>query len=289
MLTLKSALICTSLLAALTGCATLPSASSPAGNTPEASADAGSVAQAAPFDYSDYADLLTTFVDEEGMVNYPGLQVNAEQLKAFNATLGEVSSSQFDAWSDAEQIAFLTNAYNAFTLESIIDQQPLKSSIRDIPGVWRGRQFRVAGQLKTLDNIEHQTLRQNYNEPRIHAALNCSAISCPVLRTEPYTGEQLDAQLEEQVQRWVDSAEGLQIDRDANRVMISQIFDWFGEDWIADYAVAEGEGFAGNEKQRATLNFISQYATEGDRTYLQQGDYSVGHINYNWDLNIQPR
>ncbi|MBW4656133.1 MAG: DUF547 domain-containing protein [Kaiparowitsia implicata GSE-PSE-MK54-09C] len=289
MLTLKSALICTSLLAALAGCATLPSPSSTAGNTPEAATDTDSVAQATPFDYSDYADLLSTFVDDEGMVNYPGLQVNAERLKAFNATLGEVSSSQFDAWSEAEQIAFLTNAYNAFTLESIIDQQPIKSSIRDIPGVWRGRQFRVAGQLKTLDNIEHQTLRPNYNEPRIHAALNCSAISCPVLRTEPYTGEQLDAQLEEQVQRWVDSPEGLQIDREANRVMISQIFDWFGEDWIADYAVAEGEGFAGNEKQRATLNFISQYATEGDRTYLQQGDYSVSYINYNWDLNIQPR
>ncbi|MEB3213471.1 MAG: DUF547 domain-containing protein, partial [Leptolyngbyaceae bacterium] len=171
------------------------------------------------------------------------------------------------------------------TLQSIIDQNPLKSSIRDIPGVWRIRTFEIAGESKTLDNIEHQTIRPTFAEPRIHAALNCSAISCPVLRQEPYTAEQLDQQLEEQVSRWLLSEEGIQINREAGEVRISALFDWFGEDWLDAYGVENG--FEGSEKERAALNFISQYLSDEDAEYLEAGGYQVRYIDYNWALNSQ--
>ncbi|PSB22769.1 DUF547 domain-containing protein [filamentous cyanobacterium CCP1] len=243
------------------------------------------VVSSEPLNYDIYAEVLKRYVDEDGFVDYQGLQLDSEQLRAFNQALGEVSSEQFESWSEPDQIAFLINAYNSFTLQSIIDQTPIKASIRDIPGVWRIRRFNVAGQSKTLDDIEHGTLRKDYLEPRIHAALNCTAISCPRLRTEPYTGDRLDTQLDEQVRQWLDSPHGLQIDRDANVVSLSAIFDWFGEDWISAYNTETG--FSGNQKQRSALNFISNYVSPDDREYLQQGNYDVNYLEYDWALNIQ--
>lgn len=251
---------------------------------PDTAATPAAIATA-PFDYSLYADVLATYVDEDGLVDYAGLQANPENLLAFNAALGDVAPERFHRWSREAQMAFLINAYNAFTLQSIIEQAPLVDSIRDIPGVWRVRQFEIAGASKTLDNIEHGTLRPDYQDPRIHAALNCSAISCPVLRPEPYTGDQLDAQLEDQVQIWIDGTEAVQIDRDNGSVAISELFSWFGEDWLPEYG--DTDAFAGNAKERAALNFISQYVSPEDAAYLREGNYQVQYLNYDWSLNRQ--
>lgn len=235
------------------------------------------------FSYEPYAELLQTYVDENGMVDYQSLQQNRQGLDQFNASIGAVSSATYESWSDNQKIAFLINAYNSFTLQSIIDQDPIKDSIRDIPGVWRIRTFEIAGESKTLDNIEHQTLRKDFNEPRIHAALNCTALSCPPLRPEPYVADQLDQQLDEQVEKWLSSSYGVQIDREAAEVKISEIFDWFGEDWLADYGVESG--FAGSDKERAALNFMTQYLEPEDAAYLEAGDYQVKYLDYDWSLN----
>ena len=238
------------------------------------------------FTYDNYADVLKTYVDEEGFVDYKGLQANRQKLDRFNQSFALVSQETFDSWNDAEQIAFWVNAYNAFTLQSIIDQDPLKASIKDIFGVWKIRRFKIVEDSKTLDNIEHDTLRPNYNEPRIHAIINCASISCPVLKNEPYTGEKLEEHLEEQTRNWINSPHGIKIDRENNTVAISALFDWFGSDWLPDYAIEEGK-FAGNAKQRAGLNFISKYVSDEDREYLEAGGYDVRYLNYDWNLNIQ--
>ncbi|MEB3359358.1 MAG: DUF547 domain-containing protein [Synechococcales bacterium] len=233
-----------------------------------------------------YTDVLSRYVDASGLVNYTNLQADRTTLDQFNASLGAVTVETYEAWDEAQKIAFLVNAYNSFTLQSIIDQTPLKSSIRDISGVWRGRKWAIAQQSKTLDEIEHQILRKEFNEPRIHAALVCAAISCPPLRGEVYTADRLDAQLDDQVEQWLNGPHGLRIDREAGRVYISAIFDWFGEDWIPTYGT--DTGFTGNAKERAVLNFISQYLEAGDRDYLQSGDYDLKYLDYDWALNTQP-
>ena len=235
-------------------------------------------------DYQDYAEVLKTYVTNEGLVDYQELQKNREQLDRFNQSIGSLSPEVYRSWSDAEKLSFLINAYNAFTLQSIIDQQPLKSSIRKIPGVWKRRQFAIANEQKTLDNIEHDTIRQEFNEPRIHGALVCAAMSCPPLRNEPYLPEKLDAQLEEQIQQWLASPQGLNIDRQQNKVELSAIFDWYGKDWIASYEV-DDNFFAGNKKEKAVLNFISQYLDPQQRQYLEAGNYKVDYLDYDWALN----
>jgi hypothetical protein len=251
----------------------------------ESQATQASIASSVPLSYEDYGTVLRTYVNADGLVDYPALQANPQVLENFITQLGTVPQDTYAAWSENEKIAFLINAYNAITLKSIIDQKPLKGSIKDIFGVWNFKKHTVMGRSLTLDNIEHAILRKDFQEPRIHAALVCAAISCPPLRQEPYTGENLDAQLDDQTRKWLASPVGLQIDRTQNRVAISSIFNWFGEDWQAQYA-AEGK-FTGSAKERSALNFISNYVNPKDKEYLEQGNYKLNYLNYDWSLNRQ--
>ena len=238
-----------------------------------------------PFNYQDYSQVLETYVNDRGLVDYSGLQADREQLDRFNQSLGTVSPETYNSWGESEQIAFLTNAYNAFTLQSIIDRDPLEDSIRDISGVWNRRKFILAGEERTLDNIEHDILREDFNEPRIHVALVCAAISCPPLRNEPYTGKNLDAQLAEQTVKFADSPHGLKLDREDNKVYISSIFKWYGKDFIKTYGIEDK--FAGNDQQRAVLNYFSGQLKPKDSQFVESGDYDVKYLDYDWSLNIQ--
>ena len=253
--------------------------------TNSSTATTSKIAANQSFDYQDYAQVLQTYVDDKGLVDYAGLQANREQLDRFNQSLGEVTPEVYASWSEAEQIAFLSNAYNSFTLQSIIDTDPLVESIRDIRGVWNKRKFNIAGEEKTLDNIEHDTLRKDFNEPRIHVALVCAAISCPPLRNEPYLAEKLDAQLDDQTVKFASSVHGFGLDRQEEKVYLSSIFKWYGKDFIKTYGI--DEKFNGNEQQRAVLNYFSSKLSPQDLQFIEQNDYKVKYLDYDWSLNRQ--
>ena len=237
------------------------------------------------FSYQDYAEVLKIYVDEAGLVDYSTLQANREQLDRFNQSLGRVDPETYASWSEERQIAFLTNAYNALTLQSIIDQQPIKDSIRDISGVWNRRKFALVGEDKTLDNIEHDILRKEFNEPRIHVALVCAAISCPPLRNEPYLATALDTQLSDQTAKFAASPHGLKIDREDRRVYLSSIFKWYGQDFEETYGVRDK--FEGNSKQKAVLNYFNSALDSPSQEFLERGDYRVKYLDYDWSLNQQ--
>lgn len=260
------------------------SRSTPIGSPTDGST-ATSVADAAPFDYSDYATVLSNYVDPDGFVDYEGLKADREALDRFNTSLGEVSPATYNAWSDSERLAFLINAYNSITLASIIDNYPVES-IRDINGVWKGRKFPVVGQEVTLDTIEHGTIRTQFSEPRIHFAVNCASIGCPILRNEPYTGAELEAQLEEQTQISFDSDMHFRIDREENKVYLSSVFRWFGQDWEPGFGNdREIEGL--NDRETAFADFASQYVGSEEREFLLQGGYDIGFTDWDWSLNEQ--
>jgi len=229
--------------------------------------------------------VLQKVVDGRGLVDYTALQRDPAQLDRYIKALGALAPERFASWSEAEQIALLINAYNAFTLRAIIDNDPIRPSIKAIPGVWKFRRHQLMGRGLTLDAIEHEILRREYNEPRIHAALVCAAISCPPLRQEAFTGPALDRQLEDQTNRWLASPVGLKIDRAAGSVQISQIFQWFAEDWQrADPTAA---AVPGHRKQSAVLRFIARHRPAEERGLILAGDYRLSHLPYNWDLNRQ--
>jgi hypothetical protein len=166
-------------------------------------------------------------------LDYGALAAERGLLHGYLAELSRVTAAQFEGWSQAEQAAFLINAYNAFAVEKILTRYPDLRSIWDF-GKFFGNPFRdeffmLLGAKMSLDGVEHGILRKRYREPRVHYAVNCASIGCPMLREEAYVGARLERQLEEQAARFLS-------DRSRNRfregrLEVSKIFDWFAEDF----------------------------------------------------------
>jgi len=259
------------------------------------SVDTASAAEPA-FDYRQYATVLNQYVNEDGLVNYSALKSNRQSLDKFILAIGDLSESQFRQWNSQEQVGFLINAYNAIALLRIINHYPIEpsfpqsflypdNSIRQIDGVFDDITTEVMNRQMTLDYIEHEILRKKYTEPRIHMALVCAAMSCPPLCTEPYTGEQLDSQLEHQTRTFLKNPSGFRMNREEGVVYLSSIFKWFGEDFIQPYDAPEFQRFS--EKESTVLKFISEYLNEEDRMYLESSEYKVKYLKYDWSLNTQ--
>lgn len=246
------------------------------------------------FSTADYADVLDRYVDDRGLVDYAGLKAHPERLEAFVDELGSITRATYDRWSDDAKIAFWLNAYNALTLELIVHHYPIKpleredpeyppNSIRHIPGAWTEVTFPVMGEPMTLDHIEHGILREKFEEPRIHMALVCAAVSCPPLRRSPYRADSLSDQLDDQARRFLARPGNFRIDRDRDVVWLSSIFDWFAADFVGKY----GESEVGrlDEARDTAVDFISRYVGPADRAYLETGDYEVEYTEYDWTLN----
>ncbi len=65
-----------------------------------------------------------------------------------------------------------------------------------------------------------------FNEPRNHAAVDCASIGCPMLRNEAFTANQLDAQLEDGMRRFLSDRTRNRFDAASNTLSVSKIFDW---------------------------------------------------------------
>jgi hypothetical protein len=254
--------------------------------------------QSRSFDYSDYTLVLNKYVNEQGIVNYKKLKGNPAKLNSFVAGLVKLDPNSYDGWTEKEKIAFWLNAYNAFTLKSIIDNYPIKpdffksmyypkNSIRQIPGVWNKITFTVMSKDYTLEHIEHKILRKEFKEPRIHMAMVCAAMGCPPLRNEPYIGKRLDEQLDDQSRKFLANSEKFRFDSKKREFHISPIFKWFGDDFVK--AKAKKKPFIQySNKEAAILEFVSKYLAE-DHAFFDPSKRAVRikYLDYDWSLNEQ--
>ena len=265
------------------------------GGTTRAQSRAGQTPEPA-FGYTRYVAVLNTVVNDRGRVNYRALKAQPEGLNAFLKQLASLDKKTYAGWPRNDKIAFWINAYNAITLKAIINHYPIRSrgfiasrryprdSIRQIPGVWTKLRFRVMGQPMTLDEIEHKTLRPQFNEPRIHVALVCAAKGCPRLLNRPYEGNKLAAQFDEQIANFLSNRDKFAINRDKKVVYLSSIFKWFGEDFTKPYH-ARGRFSAHSKEEAAVLSFIFQYVSQSDAGFLVQEKYKIKYLDYDWSLN----
>ncbi|MDO8860899.1 DUF547 domain-containing protein [Haliea sp. E1-2-M8] len=245
--------------------------------------------QALAFDYShqQFAGVLSSHVQwqEDGgnsVVDYAALQAAPEELERYLEQLSAVEAAEFKRWPTNEQLAFLINAYNAFTLKLIVDHYPV-DSIRDIGRFWQSpwklRFFTLLGEQMHLDQVEHEIIREpgRYDEPRIHFAVNCASIGCPALRPEPFTAEDLEAQLEDSSKRFLSDASRNRY-RDG-RLEVSSIFKWYREDFERGWRGAETLGA-----------FLALYTDAlgldaETREQLAGGAVQIRFLNYDWNLN----
>jgi hypothetical protein len=218
-------------------------------------------------------------------VGYAGFKRDRAALTAYLDRLSAVGSAQFRAWSKAQQLAFLINAYNAYTVELILTRYPDLESIRDLGSLlsspWKKKFVPLLGERHSLDDIEHGMIRAPgaYDDPRIHMAVNCASIGCPALRPEAYVGERLDAQLDDQVARFLSDRSRNRYDAGSGRLRVSRIFDWYGDDFRRGHRGIDSlEGF-----------FARYAALLADQPEPQQAirerKVRIAFLDYDWTLN----
>jgi len=218
---------------------------------------------------------------KQSRVDYAGFQADRAALRQVLDGLSAVPRTEFDGWTQPQRMAFLVNAYNAFTVELILTRYPDLKSIKDlgsfVQSPWKKKFFTLLGEERHLDWIEHEQLRPLYNDPRVHAAVNCASIGCPALRNEAFTAARLDAQLDDSMARFLG-------DRTRNRVKggqleVNEIFKWFKEDFEKGH-----QGFAKVEDVFA--KYAVQLSDKADeQARLRDKALPVTHLDYDWSLN----
>ncbi len=218
-------------------------------------------------------------------VDYKGFARDREPLKAYLASLSAVTPAEYAKWSKAQQYAFLANAYNAFTIEKILTRYPNLKSIRDFGTVfgnpWKDKFFTLLGEKKHLDNIEHDTMRAPgaFDDPRVHVAVNCASIGCPMLGTRALTAATLDAQLDELFLRFVSDRSRNRYNAQTKTLEISSIFDWYGKDFEQGHKGYKSVADVG-------AKFAEQLADNpADRQLLKEKQAPIKFLEYDWSLN----
>lgn len=217
-------------------------------------------------------------------VDYAGFTANRTSLQAYLASTSKVTRVEFDRWSSQAQLAFLINAYNAWTVELVLTGYPGIQSIKDlgsfIQSPWKKRFIALLGETRSLDDIEHGLIRGSgrYNDPRIHFAVNCASIGCPALRAEAYVADRLNAQLEDATQKFLSDRTRNRIESDT--LEVSSIFKWYGQDFEKGWRSANTLG-----------QFLALYSGPlgldvETASQLSAGKLGIEFLDYDWRLNV---
>ena len=221
-------------------------------------------------------------------VDYELLNKQPEQLNQYLAVLSSVKQSEYKLWTDDEQLSFLINAYNGFTLQLINHnyekfQSGKVESIKDLGSFfsspWKQSFFTLLEGKHSLDDIEHDMIRVWFKSPRIHAALVCAAVSCPPLRNQAFVADKLNQQLDDQMRQFLSDDQRNTINLNDNRVDLSSIFKWYAEDFEKGQ-----QGFT------SLKDLIKVYQADmaddpQQLTWLQKQDFRIRYLDYDWRLN----
>ncbi|WP_299064758.1 DUF547 domain-containing protein [uncultured Polaribacter sp.] len=211
-----------------------------------------------------FNNLLETHVSKKGLVDYKSLKADEAKLATYITYLEDTKPNS--SWSVAKQKAFWINAYNAYTLKIILDNYPLKS-ITDIKEkgktAWKIPFAKVGGKTYTLDHIEHEILRKNLFDPRIHVGVNCASGSCPKLANMAFTEENIDSALEKLMKEFVNDSSRNKLSE--KKVKISSIFNWFKDDFT---------------KEGTVIDYLNKYS---DIKINKKA--KISYLNYDWSLN----
>jgi len=247
---------------------------------------------AAAFDHrhADWQALLERHVvvasdGHSSRVDYSGFKHDRTRLGAYLGELNAVAMSEFEQWDGASRLAFLINAYNAWTIELVLDAYPELDSIKDLGGLfsspWRKRFFTLLGERRSLDDLEHQLIRAPgvFDEARIHVALVCASIGCPMLRPEAFVAQRLDAQLEDSMRRFLGDRSRNRFDGARGELFVSKIFDWYEDDFQRPHGrfASLADTFASYAESLAH--------TSHEAEQIRSGEYSLHFLSYDWQLN----
>jgi hypothetical protein len=227
------------------------------------------------FDHSKFDWVLKRYVDDKGLVDYNSIARDQQ----FSEYMQSLESAKVENLSYDGQLAFWLNAYNAVTVDKVIKKKP-KKSVREtlVPGLWTSTKFfttrehNVANRLLSPDDIEHEIIRKEFKDPRIHFAIICASSGCPPMPRIAYTEENVQTRLEEETRKYLNSPRGTRIDQAENTLYVSKIFTWFGDDFV--------------QKSGSFLAFMRPYLNEETLSFIERKPM-ISYLEYNWALNAR--
>ncbi len=233
------------------------------------------------FDHGDWTLVLERFVDRQGLVDYAALAKNRATFDRYLERIKKVSPRShpqlFPTRDDA--LAYYLNAYNALVFEGVLGRGPEETS------VWRGivsgysffvrMRIRIGGETMNLKSLEDDIVRAEFQDPRIHAALNCASIGCPRLPREAFVADRLSHQLDSAMTEFVTDSRHVELDTEDRTVTLSQIFEWFAEDFLTD---EQNQG----ADEPSVLSYINRYR---DGAGPIPEDYAVRYSEYDKRIN----
>lgn len=226
------------------------------------------------FDHTALDQLLKKYVNSAGGVDYSGLLSERQTLTAY---IDRIAQAPFDEMGRDQKLALLINAYNAFTLELILEHYDSGqfASIKDIPDDkrWEDKRWHIGNMMLSLNQIEHEQIRPKFKEPRIHWALVCAAVGCPPLRNEAYAADNLEEQLSAQASYVHSHGKWYRYDPPTKTVYLTQLYDWYGSDF--------------EQVSDSVLAYVSQYDPALKRTLDDGSTPRINWLDYNWSLNSQ--
>jgi hypothetical protein len=266
---------------------------------------AGAAAQPAPppFDQTHAAwnallgDAVVVAADgNASRVRYALLARRRAALKAYLDSISRVGADDFAHWPKPERMAFLINAYNALVVDKVLTRYPDIDSIRDFGRIFgnpfQDRFFVLLGKRASLDDIENQMLRKpgQYDDVRVHFALNCASIGCPMLRPEAYVGARLDSQLEDQVRRFLSDRSRNRFDARRDRLEVSKLFDWFARDWQRGTRNFDGRALPIRSRRAwLALHADALQLDAAARARVAAREAGLEFLDYDWSLNDTAR
>ncbi|MES9857718.1 MAG: DUF547 domain-containing protein [Sedimenticola sp.] len=218
-------------------------------------------------------------------VDYSALKKEQATLTRYLTALSAVERQRYDRWSREQQLTFLINAYNAYTVELILSRYPDLRSIKDLGSLfsspWKKRFFSLLGERRSLDDIEHRMIRAPgiFDEPRIHVAVVCASIGCPALPSEAFIPQRLDDQLEKSLISFLSDSSRNRYNTQQDRLEVSKIFDWYEEDF--------SQGHLGLTSLKTLFSRYAALLTDDPvaQRRIANGEVDITHLNYDWRLN----
>ena len=221
------------------------------------------------FSHDLFNQVLQEHVDK-GKVDYAKLKANPEKLEAYLDLLAVANPAEMPYNA---QLAFWINTYNALVIKGVIDHYPTKSvrKVKAFGGFFSRLKFQVAGETYSLNQIEHDIIRTEFVDPRVHFALVCASKSCPPLENKVFLPETIDEQLDAVTLKFVTNPKQVRLDRSKRRVYLSKIFKWYKKDFT--------EGYDG------VADFLADYLPSDDADFVLAKNVKFHYLDYDWTLN----
>jgi len=245
------------------------------------------------FSHKTFEALLQTYVNSAGQVDYDAWHASQQSLDQLNSYLAAVATYSPDSAPDrfenrADKLAYWMYGYNAYVISGVLSNWPIdsvtdvKAPIEAVKGLgffYRNR-YIFGGKTFSLLRVENENIRARFKDPRIHFVLNCASESCPVLRPELPTGNDLEPLLADAALQFVSDPRNVFVDHDKKVIRLSAIFKMYREDFVNHVRAG------GRPVNDGVLTYILGVAPDRLRNEIEKSyEYEIEFSDFDWTVN----